>query len=112
MTQAQAHQADPGTGPPGRLFVPDVVRSDVLQWGHLSRLACYPGITRTLAFLRVLVAYHGPGHPGFRRGMRHLCTQQDVQQTSVCTASPAAYPQSSVVQHRSSFRYRSPPIQR
>ena len=52
VTQAQAHQADPGTGPPGRLFVPDAVRSDVLQWGHSSRLACHPGINRTLAFLQ------------------------------------------------------------
>ena len=46
VTQAQAHQPDPGTGPPGRLFVPDAVRSDVLQWGHSSRLACHPGINR------------------------------------------------------------------
>ena len=46
-----------------------------------------------------LVAYHRPGHPVLRRRMCHLCTQQDIQQTSVWTASPAAYPQSSVVQH-------------
>ena len=51
VTQAQAHQTDPGTGPPGRLFVPDAVRLDVLQWGNSSRLACHRGINRTLAFL-------------------------------------------------------------
>ena len=91
VTQAQAHQADPGTGPPGRLFVPDAVHSDVLQWDHP-----HPGFPAP----SVLVAYHGLRHPVFRRRLCHLCKQQDFQQTSVWTASPAAYPQSSVVQHR------------
>ena len=52
VRQAQATQPDPGTGPPDRLFVPDSVRSQVLQWAHSSRLTCHPGIHRTLAFLR------------------------------------------------------------
>ena len=34
------------------LFVPDAVRSDILQWDHSSRLDCHPGITRTLDSLR------------------------------------------------------------
>ncbi|MEO1413559.1 MAG: reverse transcriptase family protein, partial [Bacteroidota bacterium] len=36
------HPAPRGT-PPGRLFVPELVRSRVLQWGHASKFACHPG---------------------------------------------------------------------
>ena len=35
-----------------RLFVPANLRSQVLQWGHSSRLACHPGVRHTLALLR------------------------------------------------------------
>ncbi len=48
VKKAQRQQPDPGNGPPGRLFVPNVVRSDVLQWGHASLLSGHPGVTRTL----------------------------------------------------------------
>ncbi len=30
--------------PPGRLFVPEGLRSDVIHWGHCSKVACHPGI--------------------------------------------------------------------
>ncbi len=36
-------ESDPGNGTPGRRFVPDVVRTEVLQWGHCSAFACHPG---------------------------------------------------------------------
>uniref|UniRef100_A0A8C6UZW3 Gypsy retrotransposon integrase-like protein 1 n=5 Tax=Neogobius melanostomus TaxID=47308 RepID=A0A8C6UZW3_9GOBI len=49
---AQQNHPDPGNGPPGSLFVPDPVRSDVLQWAHGTHLTCHPGVTRTLAVLR------------------------------------------------------------
>ncbi|KAK7922179.1 hypothetical protein WMY93_009081 [Mugilogobius chulae] len=52
VQEAQRTQPDPGNGPPGCLFVPDSVRSKVLQWGHNSKLTCHPGFNRTLAFLR------------------------------------------------------------
>uniref|UniRef100_A0A8C5CEZ5 Gypsy retrotransposon integrase-like protein 1 n=1 Tax=Gadus morhua TaxID=8049 RepID=A0A8C5CEZ5_GADMO len=42
----------PSSCPPDRLFVPASLRSEVLQWGHASRLACHPGIQRTQDFLR------------------------------------------------------------
>ena len=42
----------PSSCPPDRLFVPASLRSDVLQWGHASRLTCHPGIQRTQDFLR------------------------------------------------------------
>lgn len=49
---AQLTQPDPGNGPPGRLYVPDSVKSSVLQWAHSLKLSCHPGLNRTLAFLR------------------------------------------------------------
>ncbi|KAG1925390.1 retrotransposable element [Pimephales promelas] len=33
--------------PPNRLFVPEGLQSDVIQWGHSSNVACHPGVTRT-----------------------------------------------------------------
>ena len=102
---------DPGPGSPGRSgYWPSrsVVRPGCSSFGRSvvwsfvkaglsSRDHPHPGFPAP----PFLVAYHGPRHPVFRRRMCHLCTQQDIQQTSVWTASPAAYPQSSVVQHRS-----------
>lgn len=44
-------EPDPGGGPPHALFVPAGVWSQVLQWGHTSKLACHPGSARTLSFL-------------------------------------------------------------
>ena len=48
---AQRQQPDPGSGPPNHLFVPDAVRSRVLDWAHPCKLTCHPGITRTLDFI-------------------------------------------------------------
>lgn len=42
----------PGGGPPGCLFVPVSVHSQVLKWGHTSRFTCHPGVSCTLLFLR------------------------------------------------------------
>ena len=52
VRRAHRTQPDPGDGPPGKLFVPPSLRSRVLLWAHSSRLACHPGIRRTLALLR------------------------------------------------------------
>ena len=52
VLQAQTQQPDPGNGPQNRLFVPDVMRSQVLEWGHSTHLTCHPGINRTLSFLQ------------------------------------------------------------
>lgn len=52
VRQAQAQQPDPGNGPPNNLFVPDSVRSQVLQWAHTSRFTCHPGTSRTLHVLQ------------------------------------------------------------
>ena len=49
----QALNNDPGPDvPAGLLFVPRSARSQVLQWGHSSRLAVHPGSSRTLEFLQ------------------------------------------------------------
>jgi len=45
----RSHPAPSGV-PPCRLFVPDSVRSRVLQWGHTSQFACHPGVHRTFTF--------------------------------------------------------------
>ncbi len=38
----------PARAPEGTLFVPEVVRSTVLHWGHSSKLMAHPGVRGTL----------------------------------------------------------------
>ena len=52
VRNAQLSQPDPGGGPRNTLFVPESVRTQVLQWGHCSKLTCHPGVNRTLTFLK------------------------------------------------------------
>ena len=52
VRDARVQHPDPGNGPPNRLYVPEPVRSRVLQWGHSSNLTCHPGMKRTLYFLK------------------------------------------------------------
>ncbi|XP_050924947.1 uncharacterized protein LOC108874699 [Lates calcarifer] len=52
VQEALSDHPTPEGGPPNRLFVPEPVRSPVLQWGHSSKVACHPGFHRTLALLR------------------------------------------------------------
>ncbi|KAI3368665.1 hypothetical protein L3Q82_025402 [Scortum barcoo] len=60
----QQQQPDPGQGPPGRLFVPDAVRSQVLQWAHSSKLSCHLGINRTISLIkRHFLPLSVPGRP-------------------------------------------------
>ncbi len=42
----------PARCPEGLLFVPETVRTSILQWGHSSKLACHPGAARTLALIK------------------------------------------------------------
>ncbi len=42
----------PSDCPPSRLFVPESLRSDVIQWGHCSKVACYPGVRHTLFLVK------------------------------------------------------------
>lgn len=45
-------QPGPSACPSNRLFVPQHLRSDVLQWAHGSKLTCHPGIQRTKEVLQ------------------------------------------------------------
>ncbi len=38
--------------PPSRLFVPESLRSDVIRWGHSSKLACHPGVSRSTFLIK------------------------------------------------------------
>lgn len=51
VISAQGRRPSPSQCPSNLLFVPTSVRSQVLQWGHSSRLSCHPGSDRTLSFI-------------------------------------------------------------
>ncbi|KAK2905603.1 hypothetical protein Q8A73_009546 [Channa argus] len=52
VSQAQTNNPTPSACPEGCLFVPNQLRSAVLEWSHSSRLFCHPGISRTLFVVR------------------------------------------------------------
>lgn len=52
VKEALQGQPAPDGCPPGRLYVPPDARSSVLTWGHTSRVACHPGIHRTLRLIQ------------------------------------------------------------
>jgi len=81
VKEAQRNVPDPGGGPHDRLFVPPAVRSQVLQWGHSSKLTCHPGGHRTLVFLR-----HRFWWPGMAGDVREF-----VAACSVCARSKASH---------------------
>ena len=52
VKRALSRCSHPEIGPPNCLFVPEDVRSLLLQWGHSSKLACHPGAARTIGLIR------------------------------------------------------------
>ncbi|KAL0172527.1 hypothetical protein M9458_032838, partial [Cirrhinus mrigala] len=42
----------PAGCPEDLLFVPRLVRTSILQWGHSSKLACHPGAARTISLIK------------------------------------------------------------
>ncbi len=50
-TALQGVMPPPGC-PPCRLFVPEILRSDIIRWGHCSKVACHPGVSRTMFLIK------------------------------------------------------------
>ncbi|KAL0149639.1 hypothetical protein M9458_055166 [Cirrhinus mrigala] len=51
VRQSHSLEPPPPETPAGRLFVPDHLRKEVLQWGHDSTLAGHQGVQRTISFI-------------------------------------------------------------
>ncbi|XP_057692820.1 uncharacterized protein LOC130916258 [Corythoichthys intestinalis] len=84
----------PGGCPADKLFVPDAQRAGVLKWGHTSKFACHPGVSRT-HFPEVLVAGYAQGRHGLRRCLYHLRSRQGgssspswIAASTSCSISP------------------------
>ncbi len=50
-TTLQGVTPPPGS-PPSCLFVPDNLQSDVIRWGHRSKVACHPGVSHTIFLVK------------------------------------------------------------
>ncbi|KAL0191918.1 hypothetical protein M9458_010214, partial [Cirrhinus mrigala] len=66
--------------PPGRLFVPESLQYDVIRWGHSSKLACHPGVSRSTFLIRQRFWW-----PSMARDIRLI-----VLACSVCAVSKTA----------------------
>ena len=64
VRNALGTEAAPSRCPSDKLYVPANARSQVIQWGHSSRLSGHPGANRTTSFIstEVLVAGDEGGH--------------------------------------------------
>ncbi|KAL0192526.1 hypothetical protein M9458_010822, partial [Cirrhinus mrigala] len=51
IRQSHSQEPPPSETPAGRLFVPNHLRQEVLQWGHDSTLAGHQGVQRTSSFI-------------------------------------------------------------
>ncbi|KAL0154770.1 hypothetical protein M9458_049033, partial [Cirrhinus mrigala] len=51
VRQSHSQNPPPSDTPTGRLFVPDTLRQEVLQWGHDSTLAGHPEVQRTITLI-------------------------------------------------------------
>ncbi len=52
VKRAQLQQSGQGNGPPGHLFVPNPLHSEVLQWAHASLPSGHPGTMKTCKLIQ------------------------------------------------------------
>lgn len=97
----EAQYTQPDNGLLNRLFVPDSVCSQVLQWGHTCLFACHAGIGCTLSLLSDI-----SGGPPWMLALAPLClpvlcvcTRKSLSQTTCWAASSPACPWSSLDSH-------------
>ncbi|KAL0201043.1 hypothetical protein M9458_004230, partial [Cirrhinus mrigala] len=77
VRQSHSQTRPPPETPAGRLFVPDHLRKEVLQWGHDSTLAGHQGVQRTTSFI---------GRAFWWRTLRRD-VQEYVQACTICARS-------------------------
>ncbi|KAI2649877.1 Transposon Tf2-6 polyprotein [Labeo rohita] len=77
MRQSHSQEPPPPDTPAGRLFVPNDLRQEVLQWGHDSTLAGHQGVQRTASFI---------GRAFWWRTLRKN-VQEYVQACNICARS-------------------------
>ncbi|KAI2664152.1 Transposon Tf2-6 polyprotein [Labeo rohita] len=77
VRQSHSLEPPPPETPTGRLFVPDHLRKEVLQWGHDSTLAGHQGVQRTISFI---------GRAFWWRTLRRD-VQEYVQACNICARS-------------------------
>ena len=78
---ATLNQPAPSSCPPDRLFIQARLRSNVLQWGHVSRPTCHPGIQRTWDFLQRRFLWSSLGEDV--RGFINACPVCNRNKTSL-----------------------------
>ncbi|KAI2667777.1 Transposon Tf2-6 polyprotein [Labeo rohita] len=77
VRQSHSQEPPPPDTPAGRLFVPNDLRQEVLQWGHDSTLAGHQGVQRTASFI---------GRAFWWRTLRKD-VQEYVQACNICARS-------------------------
>ncbi len=102
----------PARCPEGLLFVPESVRTSILQWGHSSKLACHPGAARTLALIKQRFWW-----PSVARDAREFVLACPVcavgkgsNRPPVGLLRPLAYPFETLVPHRHGLCHRPTPV--
>lgn len=106
ITEAFKETSVPEDCPEGNLFVPKAFRSEVLWWGHASKLACHLGVNCTFAMIDRHFWW-----PDLKRvlclGLLSLCLRQNLPTTYGWVAPAVSCPISSLVAYFLVFYYET-----
>uniref|UniRef100_A0A3P9LGA0 Gypsy retrotransposon integrase-like protein 1 n=1 Tax=Oryzias latipes TaxID=8090 RepID=A0A3P9LGA0_ORYLA len=80
VQQAQGEIPAGTSCPSGTLYVPESLRSEVIAWGHTSRIACHGGVYRTIRILKRRFFW-----PSLERDVREY-----ISACSICARSKAS----------------------
>ncbi|XP_035485268.1 uncharacterized protein LOC118302872 [Scophthalmus maximus] len=110
VKQANGEAPPPSGCPENRLFV----LFEVIHWAHTSLLSCQSGSSEddVRHLSEVLVAIHGAGGPGVRRGMYGLHPKQNILRIPHGSLATTPHPLQTVVRHLHGLRHRVPGISR
>ncbi|XP_078812643.1 uncharacterized protein lrrc75a isoform X3 [Oryzias latipes] len=85
VLQAQDEEPDHPPPPANTLYVPSSLRSDVLVWGHTSRVSCHGGVQRTLSLIKRRFFW-----PTLERDVREFIAACDICARSKSSNLPPA----------------------
>ncbi len=95
----------PAGCPEGLLFVPESVRTSVLQWGHSSGLACHPGATRICMLIKQRFWW-----PFVRVGLSGLRCGKGLQSTPSRATPATVGPFAALVAHSNGLCHGPTPV--
>ncbi len=101
----------PSNCPPSHLFVPESLRSDVIRWGHCSKVACHPGVRRTFFLVKQRFWWQSMARDTLDFVLAcSVCASCKTSNRPPGTSSAAVSPFETLVPHFARFCYSPCPL--